>query len=573
MKSILFTLLSGIILNIGISIFTFVTAKEPACIGKGHYITNWKYKADGNQNWTSLKYNDDDKSVNVRLDTSRIQWLKTEVKVCDSLELGSTLYIHLANLRSAYHVFWDGKLIGENGVIDSTGKIKEYGRICFSPSIRYNSPVPSKHLLSIRFAYDSKGDERINFVSWIGFTEIRPFYYTGYFIRQFGYIAISLIGTVLGLALFWAGGTFRNYLFLVPICFPVFAIRLYNFLTYYLNFSSDFYITMHLANYFYFLSHLATITFFIVIFNIRFKPLHILIVALILFFQDFDYWFYDSINSWIADAYWLVIICYAIYNKKSGSIIALSAFIIFYYPEILDTLGIALRPIYYHASYWFFIIVLFIVPSRQVYRQNIIRYKIEARSKRLENELLKKTIQPHFIANSLSAIRSLSKTNPDRANKLVQAISSEFYLLNKIINESEITVAQEIELCQYHLEVMGYRRDATYELQTDNISNNIKIPPLIFHTLIENGVTHSLKPKECGIFRIKYNKDKNFKEFIIQNNGSNLEKLNGQSANILEDGLGYKYIKSRLEEKYSNQWELTYGIYCGLWETKIKIYS
>ena len=330
---------------------------------------------------------------------------------------------------------------------------------------------------------------------------------------------------------------------------------------------------MHLANYFYFLSHLATITFFIVIFNIRFKPLHILIVALILFFQDFDYWFYDSINSWIADAYWLVIICYAIYNKKSGSIIALSAFIIFYYPEILDTLGIALRPIYYHASYWFFIIVLFIVPSRQVYRQNIIRYKIEARSKRLENELLKKTIQPHFIANSLSAIRSLSKTNPDRANKLVQAISSEFYLLNKIINESEITVAQEIELCQYHLEVMGYRRDATYELQTDNISNNIKIPPLIFHTLIENGVTHSLKPKECGIFRIKYNKDKNFKEFIIQNNGSNLEKLNGQSANILEDGLGYKYIKSRLEEKYSNQWELTYGIYCGLWETKIKIYS
>jgi LytS/YehU family sensor histidine kinase len=120
---------------------------------------------------------------------------------------------------------------------------------------------------------------------------------------------------------------------------------------------------------------------------------------------------------------------------------------------------------------------------------------------------------------------------------------------------------------------MGYRRDATYELQTDNIPNDVKIPPLIFHTLIENGVTHSLKPKECGIFRIKYNKGNNLKEFIIQNNGSNLEKLKGQLSIFLEEGLGYKYIRSRLEEKYSNQWGLTYGINGAICETKIKIYS
>ena len=46
------------------------------------------------------------------------------------------------------------------------------------------------------------------------------------------------------------------------------------------------------------------------------------------------------------------------------------------------------------------------------------------------DELIKKTIQPHFIANSLSAIRALSKTNPNKAERLVQAIANEFYLLN-----------------------------------------------------------------------------------------------------------------------------------------------
>ena len=571
MKIVLFTLL--IMFNLVSPNSNLIIADKPDCIGNGMYLTDWEYKAETDSSWLPVSFDNNTKSMNITLQESQIHWLQTVVKLCDSSKIGSTLYIHIANLRSAYQIFWDGKLIGKNGIFDSTGNVREYGNVCYSPSLKYSSIVPSRHFLSIRFAYDAKDKERLNFVSWIGFTEIRPYLNTNYFMQQIGYITISLIGTVLGLALFFAGGSFRNYLFLVPICLPVFLIRLYRLLTYYLNFSTNFYVTMYVTNYFFFLSQLSIITFFIIIFNLRFKPFHILLVALILLCQDFNYWFYDSVNSLIADTYWLGIICYAIYKKKSGSLVALSAFLIYYFPEIFHTLGFSLGSIYYHASYWFFIITLFIVPSRQVYQQNVIRKKIEARSKRLESELLKKTIQPHFIANSLSAVRSLSKTNPDKANKLVQAISNEFYLLNKVISELEISVTQEIELCKYHLEVMGYRRDATYKLQTDDIPDSAKIPPLVIHTLIENGVTHSLKPKEEGLFIIKYNENETFREFIIKNNGSRLEDKISQSELFLEEGLGYKYIKSRLEEIYSGKWELKYGITDGFWETKIKIYS
>jgi LytS/YehU family sensor histidine kinase len=117
---------------------------------------------------------------------------------------------------------------------------------------------------------------------------------------------------------------------------------------------------------------------------------------------------------------------------------------------------------------------------------------------------------------------------------------------------------------------MGYRWQAKYQLITSGIEDKIKIPPLIFHTLIENGLTHAFKPKEDGIFWVNCIINNGFIEFNIQNNGSLLEKMENKKETV-DDGLGLKYVKARLEERYPGKWEMAYGLNDNKWEVTIKI--
>jgi LytS/YehU family sensor histidine kinase len=187
----------------------------------------------------------------------------------------------------------------------------------------------------------------------------------------------------------------------------------------------------------------------------------------------------------------------------------------------------------------------------------------------LETDLLRKSIQPHFIINTLASIRSLIKRKPDDAEKLINALAAEYRLINKISSEKEIPISQEIELCESHLELMGYRLEAKYEFIKEKIDYSRKVPPLLFHTLIENGLTHAFIPKEDGKFWLTFHKANNFLEYKLFNNGSLLkEDLN---QNEIEEGTGIKYIKTRLEERYPNKWQMNYGMKNNLWEVVIKI--
>ncbi|MEL6968588.1 MAG: hypothetical protein AAFO02_00355 [Bacteroidota bacterium] len=51
-----------------------------------------------------------------------------------------------------------------------------------------------------------------------------------------------------------------------------------------------------------------------------------------------------------------------------------------------------------------------------------------------------------------------------------------------------------------YLAIMGFRREAKFQLLTDGISGEEQIPPAVFHTLIENGLTHGFADRKEGTF-------------------------------------------------------------------------
>ncbi len=198
---------------------------------------------------------------------------------------------------------------------------------------------------------------------------------------------------------------------------------------------------------------------------------------------------------------------------------------------------------------------------------------LQTRSQRLETELLKKSIQPHFVMNTLFSIKSLIVRNPPKAEELVEAMAAEFRIISRIAPERAIDVEEEIDLCQRHLQLMGYRRDATYRLIVEGLCPGERVPPMVFHTLVENGLTHSYQPKENGTFYLTCERTEREIVYRLRNDGSRITHLTSLAADAIEEGMGLKYVKARLEESAPGQWRLDYGVKDGLWEVTIALAS
>lgn len=187
-----------------------------------------------------------------------------------------------------------------------------------------------------------------------------------------------------------------------------------------------------------------------------------------------------------------------------------------------------------------------------------------AQNTRMELELIKKNLEPHFMMNTINATVHWLQEKPDVAIKLLHALARELRMLIEGSGKTLVPVSWEVELCKTHLEVMKMRRDQNFKLDIVNLNMDEFIPPLIFHTIMENGITHGFEEQPEGTFRIQRNlSDQNSLIYTIENNGNSTGKPGS--------GLGMKYIESRLEETFPGKWKLVTGPTKNGWRTTIEI--
>ena len=190
-------------------------------------------------------------------------------------------------------------------------------------------------------------------------------------------------------------------------------------------------------------------------------------------------------------------------------------------------------------------------------------------SSRLQLELVKKNIQPHFLRNTLTSLIDWIEESPQQGIVFIRALADEFDIMNSISEETLIPVRQEIELCKKHLEVMSFRKELSYKWKEKNIDKNEEIPPAIIHTIIENGITHSL-PSNDGLitFYLSFIREKKYKQYTLLTVAKNRNKKKSDLS-----GTGFKYIKARLNESYGNNWQFdSFAVEEG-WLTEIKIFD
>ncbi|MCU6712185.1 sensor histidine kinase [Paenibacillus sp. J5C_2022] len=137
---------------------------------------------------------------------------------------------------------------------------------------------------------------------------------------------------------------------------------------------------------------------------------------------------------------------------------------------------------------------------REVYDSELGRKELELKTKESELYALQTQINPHYLFNTLNAIRGNLLENGDRANaEIVNLLARSFRnVLGK--GGGLVTLAEELDIVETYLKIQSFRFSdrLNYRIEVPKPLHRVKVPKLALQTLVENAIIHGLEPKEDG---------------------------------------------------------------------------
>nr|WP_260620524.1 histidine kinase [Gordonibacter massiliensis (ex Traore et al. 2017)] len=108
-------------------------------------------------------------------------------------------------------------------------------------------------------------------------------------------------------------------------------------------------------------------------------------------------------------------------------------------------------------------------------------------------------IQPHFLYNTLAAIRELCASDPAEAARTVTDFSS-FLRENmaSLTSKQPIPFERELRHTTTYLNLEQRRFGDRLRVEFDIASRDFELPPLAVQALVENAVRHGVSPREEG---------------------------------------------------------------------------
>ncbi len=203
--------------------------------------------------------------------------------------------------------------------------------------------------------------------------------------------------------------------------------------------------------------------------------------------------------------------------------------------------------------------------ATQVRRERRQSQETALKAARLELELLRKTIQPHFLLNTLTTLVQLVEESPPKAARLIHDLAAEFRSLTRLASESEVTLGDELALCRAHLRVMSARTEVPWTLEERNVDLGERVPPALFLTLIENGFSHQRPSRGDTTFRLEGTTAGPRVRYVFVSPG----KIR-RDAPAEHGGTGLRYVRTRLEENVPGGWRLDQRETPEGWETTIE---
>lgn len=117
-----------------------------------------------------------------------------------------------------------------------------------------------------------------------------------------------------------------------------------------------------------------------------------------------------------------------------------------------------------------------------------------------ELRVLQAQVEPHFLFNTLANVISLIHTQPDRAARLLERLTSLLRASLSRTRRADGTLGDELAVVRAYLDIQALRMAGrmTYEVDVDPGLEAVRVPPLLLQPLVENAVLHGIEPSATG---------------------------------------------------------------------------
>jgi hypothetical protein len=185
-------------------------------------------------------------------------------------------------------------------------------------------------------------------------------------------------------------------------------------------------------------------------------------------------------------------------------------------------------------------------------------------SERLQLELLKRSIQPHFLMNTLGAVSEWVETEPAQAVRFIESLGAVYRHLLSVSGERAIPLGRELELCRAYLEVMGYRYGLAFTLEAQGVDGDAVVPPAVLHTLLENAFSHN-RYTAPATFQLHEDREGGRRRYVFS------APAGVGTPPGMGEGTGTRYLEARLDETFPGAWHLEQGPTETGWRTVMEV--
>lgn len=529
------------------------------------------YKIGDQQQWAGKNWNDNDwiKRRMAYVADGKIFWSRTKI---DILKAPETLQPYGFRLEAygEYEVFWDGVLIGKNGNPGQEASLPPEGELWKTFSIPMHLTNAGRHVLALRLSNyyypDHVGgyDLNINYYDDLVTDRLLQNSYMHVFAGAF------LIAAIYFLFLFLSNKKEYPTLVFSISCLLFFGLTM----THFVRTTLPIHYSLHVVRLEVITSLMFGISFLIPLyFSMQFpypkRKLFLgIYTAVLLFIFSIEHRFfsYTMLNMTFSLLVFSIgIAAFGLYKRAKGALLVLLTLLLCIFIRYTVSLSVSL-----FTGFALILLTMLYLLSLRIKEQRLAYETSLVQSTRLRLELLKKNIQPHFLMNTLTSLIDWIEETPKKGVQFIEALAKEFDLFNQIENKTLIPITQEIDLCRTHLELMEYRKEVNYSWKEEGIDPKEKIPPGILHTLLENGITHSLPLGDNRItFKLIFESNKTYKSYTFL---TFADAVRSAPRNKI-DGTGFKYIKARLTESYQSKWDFTSEPTSHGWKSTIKLHA
>ncbi len=531
-------------------------------LNEEYHYSDFRQNAGDAVEWSGQDFSDEDWSTEL-FSLKGVYWIRAKIALEKPVKPYRKQSIKVW-LRGAYDLYWDGQLIGRNGQVghDKTSETAGlYQQLYIIPD---SLATLGMHQIAMRVSnfHDFHMQyPRIMVGEYLKLSR-EPLILTLFIHLLAGFFMLAALYYY---ALFFVGpDRQKTFVILGSLCLFLFALTIMEYLKFYYQYPYSFQkIRLLIIGQLIFGTSLLLPLLFLHHFRRRRKFAVMLVVSISLLCVQY----FVSVPD--AQAYFMILI-----GITSSLAITLGAGA----AGLPNVRTYAIGLLLCSTCFWFhfdlslflgFALLIAIFLYALAIERKVEKTRYEAslvKASRLEVELLKKQIQPHFLVNTLTSLINVVEDHPELAADFIYALSDLFDILNDVSSRTTIPVQQEVSLCRAYLQVMSYRKDTEYGLDTIDLNQREVLPPAVLLTILENGLTHNKALNGKMNFTIKYCQSEVGKTYTTVASGQ-MRKRKGKHHR----GTGHQYIQARLKECYGNRWSFQSGLGLTGWETSFTI--